>query len=1161
MKIENIFERDFKRKFEEIETVEEPITALDIDEYIMTNNAEQVIGNIAAYFFDDSKLYPNLKMQVQFLQEDYRDYVGPGVWIRGFFGSGKSHLLKIMHSLFTYKKLDYKEDNQIKELDVIHNIQSKIKNEKIRSIVGNINSEDYLTFMFSANHVTKSNEHIIDALPRIIGEFYFKDDFEENSDGYTAQKVVNYLKEILAHSGKKRMLIFIDEFLDFLDDTDKIKKFEALMEVIPKEIWFFVTSLEAKNQKIEVNTAERMKDRFGNELILQPEEMVKIIKDRYLEKKQALHQDILNNLESIDKYKYLFSKAYSIESDDGAITKENLIGSYPFYPFQLAYLKELLKNESKGSSRNLMKITKNIITNPSIYSQKVGYFIEIDTIFETMKDKKGIASDFGDLIKALHDNPLQGDYSFVKDMDEYKNILLKVLKALVLLAQVSSSGVTLGMLFAFAFDNKAIKEEENLKDYLQVLANENYISSEGGYYRPVTKQESDVWTKIKGIKAITESDILGNMRDRIYKKIFNLSSEGNKYIVKGKLNGFEKIISFNLKVADESSELPNIYSCVPTDRDLENLKAKLEISSSDKEKMFIVPSVEKSVELYNLVKYYLQIQEALDRAADFGIDQKLRIQVENARDLRVNTEIQSIMEKAFKNATIVYRGTENKDFNKEISDRLNEHTEALLKNKFSKHFGTPFRQNISDFIKKEILQKPVMSDSYLKDLDLIDSQGKVNTGNKAYNNYFMRSFESGIEKLGEDVIDEFSKGTYGWDLDIIKILTALAFKNGDLRISLESRTFSLNDTDELISNNGLFGARNRKAFDKYSLSKLSLPEEDKKDSIALLRELNPTVILDQNINNIANEIKKIFTANFLSYFQTLINNYKDFYSSKEFEIIKKINEDLSSIVRKADSVEVIKIFVRALNNIDSKEKVKSLYNLLSQENFKKLETLKKIYEQYDIDSTEKEDTKFYIKEFLGNDSSNYDKVIADYHALLNKKYNDYKELYEVYKLDLSKLDPWNDLSQGERENILLNLRFKSVSSLEFDLNTISLKGLGNLRDIKDLKSSLEKNKTIQIGRVFEIKTEIDVKKKVQEEKINKPVEEQNTSSSIVKEPEAKPLPKKKPMVSRKVRELSSKPAICIKSLEDIKNLEATFEEIKKRIIEELDKDNEITLMF
>ena len=44
---------------------------------------------------------------------------------------------------------------------------------------------------------------------------------------------------------------------------------------------------------------------------------------------------------------------------------------------------------------------------------------------------------------------------------------------------------------------------------------------------------------------------------------------------------------------------------------------------------------------------------------------------------------------------------QNKDFNKDISDRLNEHTEALLKNKFSKHFGIPFRQNISDFIKKK----------------------------------------------------------------------------------------------------------------------------------------------------------------------------------------------------------------------------------------------------------------------------------------------------------------------------------------------------------------------------------------------------------------------------------------------------------------------------
>jgi len=220
MQIKDVFLRDFQRKFEEIETVDEVVQAIDVNEYIMTNNVEDVLGNIVAYFFADKSIFPNLSMQVNILQEKYRDYVGPGVWIRGFFGSGKSHLLKILHTLFSSKTLKYIENGEEKELDILQNIQSKIKNTEVRNIIGNINVDDYLTFIFSANHVTRQKEHIIDALPRIIGELYFKDSYEEDETMYTAKKVKEYLLEILEHSGKKRMIIFIDEFLDFLDDSD-----------------------------------------------------------------------------------------------------------------------------------------------------------------------------------------------------------------------------------------------------------------------------------------------------------------------------------------------------------------------------------------------------------------------------------------------------------------------------------------------------------------------------------------------------------------------------------------------------------------------------------------------------------------------------------------------------------------------------------------------------------------------------------------------------------------------------------------------------------------------------------------------------------------------------------------------------------------------------
>ena len=200
IKVSESFSRDIKREFNDVTTVDREIKALDIYEYVITQNVENILGCFFAYFFDDTKMFPNLKMQCQLLQDKYRDPIGPGVWIRGFFGSGKSHLLKIINTIFTVETIPYMERGLQKDLDVIKAIQSGIRDSKIAELIANIRPKDYMTFIFSANHITKTGDTIIDCLPKEISN-QLGIPFDENKK-YSAKDVSEFLNKILNDSGK-----------------------------------------------------------------------------------------------------------------------------------------------------------------------------------------------------------------------------------------------------------------------------------------------------------------------------------------------------------------------------------------------------------------------------------------------------------------------------------------------------------------------------------------------------------------------------------------------------------------------------------------------------------------------------------------------------------------------------------------------------------------------------------------------------------------------------------------------------------------------------------------------------------------------------------------------------------------------------------------------
>lgn len=139
MMIKNFFENNIDRN---IETV---IKADDLD-HISVEVAEYVVTN-------------EIAKKIRDFFHAYNDYAGAnGVWISGFFGSGKSHLLKILSYVLENKTFDGKESGKL--------FASKIENDELlkgdvlaaikipsESILFNIDQQSQITTKSDANAI------------------------------------------------------------------------------------------------------------------------------------------------------------------------------------------------------------------------------------------------------------------------------------------------------------------------------------------------------------------------------------------------------------------------------------------------------------------------------------------------------------------------------------------------------------------------------------------------------------------------------------------------------------------------------------------------------------------------------------------------------------------------------------------------------------------------------------------------------------------------------------------------------------------------------------------------------------------------------------------------------------------------------------------------
>ena len=257
MKLNELFLRDIKRNINGVIKVEQvndaDIVYQELEEFVITK-----------------ELYKHFE---EFYSSYNKSLDGPtdkvGVWISGFFGSGKSHFLKMLSYLL--------ENKQIKDKKSIEFFENKV--------------EDKILY----NDILRASAFPTDAI-------LFNIDSKSNSDGKNKKNAIVdvFMKVFNEKLGYCSHIPWLADIERILDEEGTFEKFKTEYESIANETWKegrdktyfvrddFVTALKA-TKGISQESAEQLFDKAEDNYGISPEIFANLVK-KYLDKKGSKHR-------------------------------------------------------------------------------------------------------------------------------------------------------------------------------------------------------------------------------------------------------------------------------------------------------------------------------------------------------------------------------------------------------------------------------------------------------------------------------------------------------------------------------------------------------------------------------------------------------------------------------------------------------------------------------------------------------------------------------------------------------------------------------------------------------------------------------------------------------------------------------------------------------
>ena len=154
-----------------------------------------------------------------------------------------------------------------------------------------------------------------------------------------------------------------------------------------------------------------------------------------------------------------------------------------------------------------------------------------------------------------------------------------------------------------------------------------------------------------------------------------------------------------------------------------------------------------------------------------------------------------LLERAFLNGVIIIAGVEYRPESSTLAAALQSALRQVAGNIFTEFIDV--RVERDEDCAKILRWRPGASlTSAYYQLDLIGASG-VNTSCQAVSllrSELLRRQQTGLERTGSALVEHFRKKPYGWGHQLVRLIAACLFKNGDISIELVNR--ELNDVND-----------------------------------------------------------------------------------------------------------------------------------------------------------------------------------------------------------------------------------------------------------------------------------------------------------------------------------------------------------------------------
>ena len=1153
-----------------------------------------------------------------------------GYWVSGWFGSGKSHFLKIFGYLLENHQFDdcnaedifirRDETNLLKPF--IEEINSRYKTTvimfdileeaaKLENKVEPIELTIYKQFLRkrgfyttnlwiaemekdlsdqgkydefinevesisgkSWNDIRKSRlaqNHIQRALVRVLSEqlpteTIAKDYIEDLKKGRSisasdlAKELYEYVTRLDNMNGlNNRLFIIVDEIGQYVSaNPDVIGYLQAIESTFSRigggKLWVAVSSqnkLEQITEQYLKNQDEINKviDRFEIRVHLTPENLDKVINERVLKKTS----EGISTIEGI--YEKNKGKLISVldfkdsKKNFNKFTKEEFINTYPFMPYQIKLMQSIYYNviskssvnkKLGGTNRSMIKATQGILIDEGINvkDRTVGDIVTLDMFFDQAKE--------------FIDDQKQINIKEARELDEnYGENLVKILKVLYLLDNDDALPKNIDTIVKVLISNISqdyITVYKEIENCLDILFKHGYVERDNnGNYKFISPEEQGFRQE-----AISRANEIGiRERNKRIKEIVDEFFKVNRINYKGIRVFDTKIVIDDEERTSSGDVIINLNSIMQSSDELRKNTHKMK-SMGDTRTIYWYANDDSSID--EDMQQYLIFARIIDeyRKKWSGDEDKVYfLRKEEQKNNLLFETIKSNIEKSFVAGTYIYQGQEFKIPNKtDLRSAFESLANMAIPNVYNRF------NMVGVKITKDEIQKIFKENQLSIDLNTLNLIQDTNVNSEAaVLKEVLNEIKSLVNKygqcIGKDVLSSFNSIPYGWASESVRLFVALLFRNGNIELSYEGKSYLDYNQSGVID---IFEAEPnfKKAIFKPAVVVDAATRQKCQD------------ILKNTFNKFADdtigELYRFITdtlierRNDLAAKKQMIENYK----LPLYDVLVNLDDIFNSILKSKTQGDTVNNFV---NKIEEYEELYTKYN-----NFKAFtnsnineyisirDFLKNVW-AIEIDSTHRDydENKAILNETLNLMKSdlfieNWTVIRDNYEKLHTPYENEYVELhnklYKVYFKNISDLKNNKTYltlrSESKKQEVIKVLRTKICENTVSSAIIPCDKCKRTLREMKNLIDTSEFYKEQSINLLYECINE----QILEDQKEN---EKKNTGGTVV------PIPK--PSV-KKIYINEFPKDILIQSPKDVKDY---LKRIEKKLLDEINAGNNIII--